>query len=123
MKIRARIEGLDKAFVPGKLSEDAQFDLRVISDDQSPAAGMAHEAAAVLSGVRHLLNIWIRAGKAAGRSSDLTEVGVQPACLRINELDHVLAVTRQRFLHGAVLEQLRHDWILRRQRLQLPIAR
>ena len=111
-----------KPSIAGKLGEDAQLDLRVISDDQLPAVGMAHKAAAILGRVRHLLNIWISAGKAAGRRADLTEVGMQAASLWIDQLNHVLAIAGQSFLHRAVLEQLRDDRILRGQRLQLPIA-
>ena len=83
---------------------------------------MAHEAATIFSCMRHLLNVRIGAGKAPGRRADLPKVGMQPACLRIDELDHVLSVTGQGLLHRAVLEQLRDDRILCGQRLQLPIA-
>ena len=73
--------------------------------------------------MRHLLNVWISAGKASGRRANLTKIRVQTASLRTDELDHVLAIARQRFLHRAVFEQLSDDRILRGERLQFPVAR
>ena len=108
--------------VAGKFREDAQFDLRIVSDDEPPRCGIAHEAASILSRVWHLLNVWIGAGEASRRRANLSEVSVQPARLWIDEPDHVLAIARQRLLHCAVLEQLLNDRILRGQRLQLPVA-
>ena len=78
---------------------------------------MTHETAPIFNRVRHLLNVWIRAGKASGRRADLTKVRVQPASLWTDELNHVLAVTGQRLLHRAVLEQLGDYRILGGQRL------
>src|SRR5207302_6496714 len=84
---------------------------------------MAHEAAPTLKRMRHLLNVWIRAGEAPGRRADLAKVRVQAASLWIDKLNHVLAVTSQSLLHRPVLKELCDDWILQSQRLQLPIAR
>src|SRR6266851_6777601 len=72
--------------------------------------------------MRYLLNVRIRAREAPGRRPDLAEVGVQPASLGTDELEHVLAIAGQRLLHRAVFEQLRDYRILRGERLQLPVA-
>ena len=122
MQISAGIESIDKCFVTGELRENPQFNLRIVSDDQSSSFGMAHEATTILDCVRHLLDVRIRASETSRRRSDLTKVCVQPASPRTNELDHVLAIARQSFLHRAVFKQLRDNRILRRQWLQLPIA-
>src|SRR5437016_1012411 len=122
MQIGAGFESIDESLVAGKLGENTQFDLRIIGDYQSSLFRMTHEAAPVFNSVWYLLNVRIRAGEAARRRADLAKVCVQPAGLRIDELDHVLAIAGQGLLHRAVFEQLRDDRILHGQRLQLPVA-
>jgi len=73
--------------------------------------------------VRHLLDVWIGAGKTSRRRADLTEVSVQTPGHGIDEVDHVSAVTRQRLLDRAVFEQRRDHRILRGEWLQFPVAR
>ncbi len=84
---------------------------------------MAAEATPVFNCVRHLLNVWIRAGEPACRRANLAKVRMQPARHGIDQIDHILAVAGQCLLHGAVVKQLSHDRILGGQRLQFPIAR
>ena len=55
---------------------------------------MTAETTTVLNRVRHLLNVWIRAGKSSRRRANLTEVSMQTFRYGIDQLDHVLAVTR-----------------------------
>src|SRR6266496_916442 len=117
MKISTRIERIDESLIAGKFSKNTQLDLRIVSNDQLSSFGMPHEATTILEGVRDLLNIWIRAGEAAGRRANLAKVRVQPASFGVDELNHILAITGQRLLHRAVLEQLRYHRILSCQRL------
>ena len=72
--------------------------------------------------MRHLLNVWVRARETPGWCANLAEVRMQTFGHRIDQLDHVLPVTRQRLLHRAVFKQCFDDRILRGQWLQLPIA-
>src|SRR6185369_5025503 len=102
VQISARSECVNESFVAGKLSEDPQLDLRIISNYQAARCRMAHEATSILDRVRHLLNVWIRAGESSRRRADLPKVRMQPARLWIDELDHVLTIAGQGLLHRAV---------------------
>src|SRR6266536_3000807 len=93
MKISTRIERIDESLIAGKFSKNTQLDLRIVSNDQLSSFGMPHEATTILEGVRDLLNIWIRAGEAAGRRANLAKVRVQPASFGVDELNHILAIT------------------------------
>src|SRR5688500_2051527 len=84
---------------------------------------MTTKTAPVLDRVRYLLNVWVRACEPPGGRADLPEICVQTFSYGIDQLDHVLPVTRQRLLHRAVFEQRPDYWILHRERLQLPVAR
>src|SRR6185503_10363201 len=88
MQIRARIEGVNKTAIAGKLRENPQLDLRVVSDDQLPLLRMTAETPAILNRVRHLLNVWIRACKTPGRRADLPEVRMQTFRDGIDHVDH-----------------------------------
>src|SRR5690348_5670071 len=123
MQVRAAVEGLDKTTIPRELREDPQLNLRIVSDHELPPGGITTEATPVLNRVGHLLNVWVRASEAPRRRADLAKVSVQPASDGIDHVDHVRAVTRERFLHRAILEQGRDHRILSGQRLQLPVAR
>src|SRR6185369_3156189 len=117
MKIRARVERVDESSITRKLREDAQLNLRIIRNDQPSSFGMTTETAPVLNRVRHLLNIRVGTREPARRRADLSKVCVQAFGHGIDQLDHVFAVTRQRFLNGAVLEEGANDRILRGERL------
>src|SRR5258708_23411173 len=84
---------------------------------------MSAKTAPVFNRMRHLLNVWVRTREAPGRRAYLAKVSVQTAGDRTNQFDHVLTITCQGLLHGAVFEQRRNHRILRRQWLQLPVAR
>src|SRR5688500_20275282 len=83
---------------------------------------MATETSTVLDRMRHLLNVWVRAGEPPRGRADLPEISVQTSRYGIDQLDHVLTVTRERLLHCAVFEQDPDDRIVDRERLQLPVA-
>src|SRR6185295_12412234 len=123
MQIGTRVERLDETAIAGKLRENPQFNLRIVRDDQLSSFRIATETAPVLDRVRHLLNIRVRTCEAAGRRAYLPEIRMQTVRHRIDHLDHVFTVTRQRFLHGAIFEQRADDRILDGQRLKLPVAR
>ena len=72
--------------------------------------------------MRHLLDVWICAGEPARRCANLAKVSMQTLRYGIDQLNHVLAVTRQRLLHCAVLKQRLDYWILSCQRLHFPIS-
>jgi hypothetical protein len=73
--------------------------------------------------VRHLLDVRIRAREPARRRANLPEVGVQTFRYGIDQLDHVLPVTRQCLLDRAVFEQRADDGIVDGERLQFPVTR
>src|SRR6185436_20049493 len=105
MQISAGVERVDKPTIARKLSQYAQLDLRIVGDNQLASFRMTTKTPAILNGMRHLLNVWIRAGKPARRRANLPEVSVQAFSDGIDQLDHVLPVTRQRLLHRSVLQQ------------------
>src|SRR6185295_19612424 len=105
MKIGARIKSVDEPPVARKLSQNSQLDLRVIGNDQLASFRMTTETAPVFNRMRHLLNIRISTRKPSRRRADLSKVCVQAFGHGIDQLDHVFAVTRQRFMNRAVLEQ------------------
>src|SRR6185295_1351895 len=117
MKIGARIERVNKPAITRKLREYAQFDLRIVRNDQLASFRVTTETAPVLNRMRHLLNIRVSTRKPSRRRADLSKVCVQAFGQGIDQLDHVFAVTRQRFLNRAVLEQRADDRILRGERL------
>src|SRR5437868_9304374 len=122
MKIRAGVESLHETSIAGKLRQDPQLDLRIVSNDQLSSFRVTAETSPVFDRMRHLVNIRIRAGKPARRRADLAEVSMQTLRHGIDHLDHVLTVTRQRFLHGAIFVQRPDNWIFGRERLKLPVA-
>src|SRR5712691_10894965 len=122
MEVCAQVEGIDETPVARELGEDAQLDLRVVGNDQPSALGMARETTAIFNCMRYSLDLRIRARESSRRGANLTKVSVHTPRYRIDELDHILTVTRQRLLHSAILEQLRDDWIFGRQRLQFPVS-
>ena len=73
--------------------------------------------------MRHLLNIRVRTRKAAGRRAYLPEIRVQSPRHRIDHLDHVFTVTRERLLHGAIFKQRSDNRVFRREWLEFPVAR
>src|SRR5688572_9907979 len=122
MQISSGIESLDEAAIAGELSEDTQFNLRVVSDYQLSSHRVTAEATPVFGSMRHLLNVGVGAGKPASGRADLAKVSVQAAGRRVDQLDHVLTIAGQCLLHGAVFQQCGYHRILGCKRLQLPIA-
>src|SRR5919205_239192 len=116
MQIGARVERLDKPAIARKLRQYPQLNLRIVSNDQLPSFGMTTETTPVLNRMRHLLNVRISTRKSSGRGADLAKIRVQAFGHGIDQSDHVLTVTRQRLLHGAVFEQRPDDRILRGER-------
>ena len=106
MQIGAGIESANESLVAGELGQNAQFDLRIISNHQFSAFGMAPKTATVFDGVRHLLNIRVSTSEAARGRPNLAKICMQPIRLWIDEFDHVPTIAGQRLLHRAVFEEL-----------------
>src|SRR5678815_2227760 len=83
---------------------------------------MATETTTILNRMRYLLNIGISASESSRGRADLTKVCVQTSRLRVDQCNHVLAVTGERLLYGPVFQQCGDDRILRGKWLQFPVA-
>src|SRR5687768_5213956 len=116
MEIGAGVKSLDETSITGELSEDTQFNLRVVSDYQSSPSGIAAEATAVFGSMRYLLNVGIGTGEPAGGRTNLSKVCVQPSGRGIDQFNHVLTIAGQRLLYRAIFQQCGDHWILGRER-------
>src|SRR4029450_4990699 len=98
MQICSRIECINEAPVGREFSQDAQLDLRIIRDDQLAMSWIPRETATVFNCVWHLLNVGIGARESACRRTNLPEVRMESPGHLVYQIDHVLTITRQRFL-------------------------
>ena len=114
--ILALLEAVDHSRVLGQVSQEAQFDLRIVARDDVVIAFAGHEEGAYLAALfgpdGNILQIRVGTAQASRRRDHLVEMGIDAPRFRHDERFQAIEISGNEFLQGPEVQDLVYHGML-----------